>query len=388
MATYKVIQDIEAEDKLLGPLTLRQFIYAAIVAVCGFICFKLLFIKWFLILPFLPPMVLFSVLAAPFGHDQSSEIWLLAKIRFFLKPRRRIWDQSGVKELVKVTAPKRVERRYTNGLTQEEVQSRLEVLARTLDSRGWAVKNVNVNLRSQPSYVLGSASNERLIDPLAMTEEVSNSDVTVADDMLDEKNNPTAQNLDRMINDTAQKRREVLLSKMQNKDTILTEPPQFQGQEGNDELWFMNGAGGQGPQSRPGYAHFDHNPLVTPSATATHTSPSTPQSSLPSAEEQALLEKIKKEQSRPDPMHSHLKTILPIDEQKRRKREALERKQQAETRAAEAKKNINTPVTTTPDPAILELASNDDFNIATIARQANKAMQRELEDGEVVIKLH
>ena len=28
MATYKVIQDIEAEDKLIGPLTLRQFIYA------------------------------------------------------------------------------------------------------------------------------------------------------------------------------------------------------------------------------------------------------------------------------------------------------------------------------------------------------------------------
>ena len=33
MATYKVIQDIEAEDKLIGPLTLRQFIYAGICAV-------------------------------------------------------------------------------------------------------------------------------------------------------------------------------------------------------------------------------------------------------------------------------------------------------------------------------------------------------------------
>ena len=33
MATYKVIQDIEAEDKLLGPLTLRQFIYAAVAGV-------------------------------------------------------------------------------------------------------------------------------------------------------------------------------------------------------------------------------------------------------------------------------------------------------------------------------------------------------------------
>ncbi|MGH7158305.1 MAG: PrgI family mobile element protein [Candidatus Saccharimonadales bacterium] len=33
MATYKVIQDIEAEDKILGPLTLRQFIYAGVAAI-------------------------------------------------------------------------------------------------------------------------------------------------------------------------------------------------------------------------------------------------------------------------------------------------------------------------------------------------------------------
>ena len=39
MATYKVIQDIEAEDKLVGPLTLKQFIYAGISALCLYICF-------------------------------------------------------------------------------------------------------------------------------------------------------------------------------------------------------------------------------------------------------------------------------------------------------------------------------------------------------------
>ncbi len=36
MATYKVLQDIEAEDKLLGPLTLKQFIFAVVtLAFCG-----------------------------------------------------------------------------------------------------------------------------------------------------------------------------------------------------------------------------------------------------------------------------------------------------------------------------------------------------------------
>ena len=32
MATYKVPQDVEAEDKLLGPFTFRQFIYLLISA--------------------------------------------------------------------------------------------------------------------------------------------------------------------------------------------------------------------------------------------------------------------------------------------------------------------------------------------------------------------
>ena len=33
MAQYKVAQDVEAEDKLLGPFSFRQFIYLIIVAV-------------------------------------------------------------------------------------------------------------------------------------------------------------------------------------------------------------------------------------------------------------------------------------------------------------------------------------------------------------------
>ena len=79
MATYKVIQDIEAEDKLLGPLTLKQFVYAIIVVVCGFVAFKLATIGWYLALPFIPPMLFFGVMAAPLGRDQPTEVWLIAK---------------------------------------------------------------------------------------------------------------------------------------------------------------------------------------------------------------------------------------------------------------------------------------------------------------------
>lgn len=51
-----------------------------------------------------------------------------------------------------------------------------------------------------------------------------------------------------------------------------------------------------------------------------------------------------------------------------------------------AQNSTPAPVTQAPDPAILQLASNDDLDVATLARQANKHKE-ELRD-EVVISLH
>src|SRR5476651_1493159 len=150
MATYKVLQDIEAEDKFVGPLTLKQFIFAGIAFVCAYLSFFFLTKHaWILVIPLLPVMVTTGFLAFPWGRDQPTEIWLLAKIRFFLKPKRRIWNQSGVEQLVTITVPKRTEPEYVgSNLSQTEVRSRLKALASTIDSRGWAIKNVNVNLTS------------------------------------------------------------------------------------------------------------------------------------------------------------------------------------------------------------------------------------------------
>ena len=38
MATYKLIQDIEAEDHILGPLSLREFIFGLIGAFGWSLC--------------------------------------------------------------------------------------------------------------------------------------------------------------------------------------------------------------------------------------------------------------------------------------------------------------------------------------------------------------
>ncbi len=52
MATYKVPQDVEAEDKLLGPFTFRQFIYLMVIFGC-----VLLAIALFQIFPLLATLL-------------------------------------------------------------------------------------------------------------------------------------------------------------------------------------------------------------------------------------------------------------------------------------------------------------------------------------------
>jgi hypothetical protein len=128
----------------------------------------------------------------------------------------------------------------------------------------------------------------------------------------------------------------------------------------------MNANAGQAPPAPDGYATFDHNPLVTP---GTPMQPPVPDAVTSTQEEQELLKKIKAEKERPNPMHSHLRTIDPKGIRK------------------QSSKSEQPPVTAQPDPAILELANNDDLNVATLARQANKARKKEPPQDEVVISL-
>lgn len=401
MSTYKVIQDIEAEDKLLGPFTLRQFIYLIIVAVTFFIGFKLVTIQWFLVIPLLPHTIFFALLAAPIGREQSSEIWLLAKIRFALKPRKRIWDQSGIKELVTITAPKKIEKALTKGLSQTEVNSRLEALANTIDSRGWAIKNVNVNLFAQPSYAAASGS-DRLVDVGSMPQQVPTFDVTASDDMMDEQNNPTAQYLDQMIHASSKAHRQQLVDQMKQagqtpaplpapgpapqsspvgNGRVLppqqsAPPPAPQQQPATQpDYWFLNANAGA-PAPLPGMSTFQNSKIVAPDPTATPPPALQPQKPQPTGplSEQELLEKIHAEQQKKPKNYGHLRVIKPVAEQ------------EAEAAAA-AKNPPPPPVTAKPDPAILELANNDDLNVATIARQANKKKKGPPND-EVVISLH
>lgn len=328
MAQYKVIQDIEAEDKLLGPLSMRQFIYAVITVVLLFISFRLFFVQPLLVIPLLFPAILFGVLAAPFGHDQSSEIWLLAKIRFALKPQRRIWDQSGLQEMVSITAPKKMEAPRTNGLNEDQVKSRLEALAQTIDTRGWVVKGVNVNMFTNPDYMQGTSS-DRLVDPSSIAEQVPVIDVKANEDILDERNNPVAQQMDQLVKAKDETHRKALLNQMQ-------QVRQSQNQaQGASEV--KTGGVFDGPYDEPAQSY------VTPAITTVQ--PTQPSNGP--------------DLSAVEPDGHPLAAITPSP-------------------------SVATSSNEGKTPAILKLANNNDLTVATIARQANK---RDTSSDEVVVPL-
>jgi hypothetical protein len=186
MAVYKVPQDVEAEDKLVGPFTFRQFIFLIVAAIALFLVVQLFRVNPVLSIIPLPIFIVFAFLGIYRRPDQPVEIYLMAVLRFYLKPHRRIWDQEGIIETVHITAPKKVKHQYTDGLSQAEVKSRLDTLSRVMDSRGWAVKNINITEPISQTPIIGS---DRLVMP---TREAEPNEIHASDDMLDMFNNPLA----------------------------------------------------------------------------------------------------------------------------------------------------------------------------------------------------
>jgi hypothetical protein len=386
MATYKVIQDIEAEDHILGPLTLRQFIYGLITVFFLYLCFiSLTKHASFLIILFLPPAAFFGFLAFPFRQDQPTEIWALAKVRFIFKPRKRIWDQSGVKELVTITVPKKIEVALTNGLNQTEVTSRLHALADTIDSRGWVIKNVNVNLSNQNS-LLNTPASDRLIDISSVPQAVPDYDISPSDDILDETSNPIAQHMEQMLGASSQAHRQQIIQELsdipsgQPAPAAATPPASAPATTTQpQDLWFLQ----QPAATQPAVNH--QGAVIAPSSPSSQAATPLQPIQPPTYDEQALLEHIKENDDSEHDSYAHLRTLQPIGTDQPAVQPPVQTAQSTQTPVPDPQAGAVTPPT---DTAILSLANNNDLNVATIAREASKAKSSdEPPQDEVVISL-
>lgn len=166
MATHKIPQDVEAEDKLLGPLSLKQFIFVILGIGFGYLTFVFATkIHFLLAIIWIPPMAFFLILGLYQRKDQPAEVFLASALRFYFKPRTRKWDQDGYQERVIITAPPKIERQYTKNFTGAEASSRLSGLSRMMDTRGWASRLQSQSEWQNPALATAAASS-RIAQPV------------------------------------------------------------------------------------------------------------------------------------------------------------------------------------------------------------------------------
>ena len=345
MGTYKVLQDIEGEDHLILWLSPKQTIYAAIVVVSCGLAFVMAKVSPFLALPWLLPIGFFGFLAAPLRKDQPNDVWAAAQLRFYLKNRKRLWDQSGMQELVHITVPKKLEKIYTDGLDQRQVRSRLSALSSTIDSRGWAVKNSSVNISTNPVFdnQFTQANDDRLLGSSVLEQDVPITDVTAADDIMDATNNSVAQRFDEQIKKQEQEHKAKLIQQMQHQGAVAP-----QAQAPANDYYFLNqpttpASTGAASQPMEQLATFSSQ-VIAPGAAPVATVQTPTDTADPSA--QALLEKIHHDQEMAQEIASHahgmvIKTPEQVAEEERmlamrvaeEKRLAEELKSEGENRA-------------------------------------------------------
>lgn len=144
MSRYKVAQDVEAEDKILGPFSFRQFIYLLVAAAGVALAWGLSQVFLPLAVIPVPIILLFGALALPLRKDQPMEVYLAAVISFYTKPRRRMWQPDGINSLIEITVPEKVEIERTKNLSQDEAERRLAYLSQLADSHGWSIRHTRV----------------------------------------------------------------------------------------------------------------------------------------------------------------------------------------------------------------------------------------------------
>lgn len=196
MANYKVPQDVEADDKLIGPFSFRQFIYLIIVALAGVAAWGLaqLFIG-LAVIP-LPIILFFGALALPLRKDQPMEIYLAAIISYYLKPHRRLWDPEGIESFIEITAPKVQEVQRSKNISQDDAEQRFSYLANIVDSQGWAIRGVN-----GPVVANTAMNNDLFLEAQS------------AQDVLDTSNS-VAQSFDMLMNERTEQLKEEARARM------------------------------------------------------------------------------------------------------------------------------------------------------------------------------
>lgn len=136
---FRVPQNIDLEDKIVGPLTLIQFIYIISGGLIDYILFQSIgqFLAIYLIIA-LPIALLALALAFLKIQDQPLSHFIQAGLLYLRQPKLRFWQRTGIFHPVIIESKKPVQKEARPVMKKID-QSNLERLAYVLDTRPQAV---------------------------------------------------------------------------------------------------------------------------------------------------------------------------------------------------------------------------------------------------------
>lgn len=91
--SFVVPQFIEAEDRIFGPITARQFIILLVTGLLGFGFFKLLSFVPFLLVT-IPLIIIGGTFAFARINGQAFHYFTLNLLQTFKRPRLRVWEKA------------------------------------------------------------------------------------------------------------------------------------------------------------------------------------------------------------------------------------------------------------------------------------------------------
>lgn len=357
MAQYKVPQDVEADDKLLGPFNFRQFVYLMITG--GLIALTVGLFQLFPVLAIipLPFIIFFGVMALPLRRDQPMETYLAALVSYYLKPKTRVW-RSGQRDFtITIMAPKQVENEdRKRNLTGEEATHRLSFLADIVDTEGQAIKG--------SVYDHASAELAR--------------EATQTMDMFEQSNNYGI-----AIQKEENRRHQEMVQAM--RERIVA-----------DDAMMTSNLTGKTVETGPNY---NSAAVVAPGpAPATQAAPTrlTTQLTQPAQSSQLLRPAAQQDaQARQDRVAA-MRAQISQNEAELRPRPESTSYNPATMATPSLPTDLNGPRTVensnnknetfSNNPSIIELANNSAYSVATIEKEANRIKERD--KGEVFISLH
>jgi len=348
MAAYKVPQDVEAEDKLIGPFSFKQFIYLMVVAIgLGLAWFLSQIFIALIIIP-LPIVIFFGALALPLRKDQPMEIYLAAMVKYFIKPKKRMWEPEGQFNHVTITAPKVEEKQLTKSYGRDEAGQRLSYLSQVIDSQGWSTRGEH----DGPATSLNDAVSE---------------EAAQAEDVFDESGQ-VGRGFGSLIEEQEQIRHQQAVQtfkqglQSEQQATPVTTPPVPQ-------------APPLTPATARDYVHFP--------VEATEDNPVPVFNPYPNMHQHVV--SPQNQQPAPQPQTA-APTLPPIPNQPAPRQAPPPEQTITQNIDAKLPSPSDDTSTTATSPDIMRLANNNDLSISAIAREAHRIEEKDNGD-EVVISL-